>query len=347
VTVTSDPHKRSRPAARIGAAACVGAALAGALALSGCAEAQLGVALAKRANDSLTPEDQRAPSAVTAATQGPGAMPSRVAQKPGPRSAPARAPRSAPPPAREATPDRAVFFAEAATLWDGLPSMGGAWIAHPAANPGLMVEALNLETERSLRAPALRLAERAGHPPIQLSAEAALALGMSPGRLARVRLTGLREAPAPAPATEIAAADAAIETFALRTAAAAAAGAADVVQSTQPVPRPEATRVAAAPTPRTPAPNTMAPNTVAPATTALKAAQAQAAPYVQIGAFAEADNAAGAARKLRGRDLPAFEMPSGRLRLVLLGPFDDLDAAQAARDVAVANGFADAYITVR
>ncbi|MFT6773176.1 MAG: hypothetical protein ACJA1L_000884, partial [Paracoccaceae bacterium] len=189
MTVTSDPHKRSRPAARIGAAACVGAALAGALALSGCAEAQLGVALAKRANDSLTPEDQRAPSAVTAATQGPGAMPSRVAQKPGPRSAPARAPRSAPPPARGATPDRAVFFAEAATLWDGLPSMGGAWIAHPAADPGLMVEALNLETGRSLRAPALRLAERAGHPPIQLSAEAALALGMSPGRLARVRLT--------------------------------------------------------------------------------------------------------------------------------------------------------------
>jgi cell division septation protein DedD len=72
-----------------------------------------------------------------------------------------------------------------------------------------------------------------------------------------------------------------------------------------------------------------------------------AAPYVQVAAFGDPANAAETARRFRARDLPAFEMPAGGLRLVLLGPFDTMDAARRARDIAAADGFADAYVAVR
>ncbi|MFT6226538.1 MAG: hypothetical protein ACJARE_000932 [Paracoccaceae bacterium] len=331
--------------------------MASVLLLSACAEAHLGVALAKRANATLS--GNGAPSATQPATTGPGAAPARAAQLPAdkPRAADDLALAGGadggvaggvdrPPMIRDA----ALFFAEAQTLWDGLPSMGGVWAAHPGIGRAMVVEAVNLDTGRSMRLPALRLNQRPGRPVIQLSAEAALALGMAPGRLTMVRLTGLRAKPAsPAPG--------AVETFVIAAPAPApairpdiAATAATGVAPPADAPPRDAGTLAAlspgnAPTP-TQRPGAVKATAPIPATR-VAMVPSSAAPYVQVGAFGEPSNAGTAAALLRARGLTVVQIPAGRLSRVLLGPFDDMFAARRARDLAVQIGFADAYLTVQ
>jgi hypothetical protein len=332
---TGAPAPRLRVIASIGASigASTGAWI-GALVLiglaSGCTEAHVGVALAKRAHDTLgLAQEPDGPISVSATGYAPET-----------RSPAQPAALQWPPAAADEAPmlrDPSLFQAEARTLWDGLPSMGGAWVAHPAAGAAMMVEATNLDTGRSLRLPMLRISERAGRPPIQMSADAALRLGMAPGRLTPVRLIGLRAMPeAPAPRLsgdgarddrdDGARDDAELAGTAARAAQDAAAAKNDAAAAKSiaaPMARPKAAALAE-PT----------------------AAQ-DAAPYVQVAAFGDPANAAETARRFRARDLPAFEMPAGGLRLVLLGPFDTMDAARRARDIAAADGFADAYVAVR
>lgn len=329
------------------------AALAGALALSACAEAQLGVALAKRANATMSVD--QAPSAAHPATAGPGAAPARAAQPPrdtraayddhalnGDADVPAM------------IRDAALFSAEAQTLWDGLPSIGGAWVAHPGVGRNLTVEAVNLDTGRSKRLPALRLTQRPGRPVIQLSAEAALALGMAPGRLTMVRLTGLRLRPAPpkAPPGAQARSPGAVETFGIAAAPPATTPDPALTAARTPAPavRPDLKQSAPpAPTPTAPTMDIAALSPAAappPARRPAAAAPATAGPYVQIGAFGDRANAAAAAALFRARGLRVSELPAGRLSRVLLGPFDDLSGARAARDAAAGAGFSDAYVYV-
>jgi len=297
---------------------------------SGCTEAHVGVALAKRAHDTLgLAQEPDGPISVSATGYAPET----------PSPAQPAALRWAPAAADEAPMlrDPSLFQAEARTLWDGLPSMGGAWVAHPAAGAAMMVEATNLDTGRSLRLPMLRMSERAGRPPIQMSADAALRLGMAPGRLTPVRLIGLRAMPeAPAPRLSDDGArndrddgardDAELAGTAARAAQDAAAAKNDAAAA-KPIAAPMARPKAAA--------------------LAEPTAAQDAAPYVQVAAFGDPANAAETARRFRARDLPAFEMPAGGLRLVLLGPFDTMDAARRARDIAATDGFADAYVAVR
>jgi cell division septation protein DedD len=317
--------------------------MASVLLLSACAEAHLGVALAKRANATLS--GNGAPSAAQPATTGPGAAPARAAQLPAdkPRAADdlalaggAEGGADRPPMIRDA----ALFFAEAQTLWDGLPSMGGVWAAHPGIGRSMVVEAVNLDTGRSMRLPALRLNQRPGRPVIQLSAEAALALGMAPGRLTMVRLTGLRAKPAsPAPG--------AVETFVIAAPAPApairpdiaATAATGVVPPADAPPRDAGTLAALSPG--------NAPTPAQRPATRVAMVPSSAAPYVQVGAFSQPSNAGTAAALLRARGLTVVQIPAGRLSRVLLGPFDDMFAARRARDLAVQIGFADAYLTVQ
>lgn len=371
----------------------------------------------------------------------------------------------------------ARFQVEETTLWDGRPSLGGAWAAHPSVEGQLMVEAENLDDGRRIRLPALRLLQRAGRPTLQLSAEAARALAMRPGRPTRIRLTALVPSTAPTPPArgedapaeimpavetfEIAAAETPAETLAAEAAPEAAAAAqptpaaesetaAETTAETgtetaaqtaaAPASAPSAPGATASPAPsdtaldpriaaavgaaaagaaaeETPAAPPMDPEgaaaaTSAPATAtahkgtptaaaqpapapapapvaeAQAAAEAQtpalpeapaaapapalrpaAAPasasasappatparasgdvpalYVQIGAFGRPDNAAGAAARFRALGQPVETVPAGRLQRILLGPFASIGAAQAALDVARAQGFADAYMAAR
>ena len=78
--------------------------------------------------------------------------------------------------------------AEAVVMWDGAPSLGGAWIAHPDHDgPGAPL--VTLTTEDGTRTEA-RLVRRGGDARgYLLAAETARALGLEPGEPARLTVT--------------------------------------------------------------------------------------------------------------------------------------------------------------
>lgn len=115
-----------------------------------------------------------------------------------------------------------VFQKTDQALWDGRPSLGGTWVAHEDAVDPEKVTIRNDVTGKTVQAALFR--KELGQPgtPFQLSADAAVALGINAGAPTPITVTALRRkevpkpAPAPAPETApatdaIAAADAAID----------------------------------------------------------------------------------------------------------------------------------------
>ena len=102
---------------------------------------------------------------------------------------------TAPPAAEAEAPAPEVFDLAAPGLWDGRPSLGGVWVAHPEvdtpervliASGGAQVDGALFRRER----------ESAG-PPFQLSSAAATELGIPPGVTRDLRVTALRPVAAP------------------------------------------------------------------------------------------------------------------------------------------------------
>ena len=85
-----------------------------------------------------------------------------------------------------------VFQVSAEGLWDGRPSLGGVWVAHPdATSPERVLIALAGDDAEVTGALFRREGEAAG-PPIQISSQAAAALGLAPGQAAPLTVTALR-----------------------------------------------------------------------------------------------------------------------------------------------------------
>ena len=96
-------------------------------------------------------------------------------------------------------PEAFSFAGEA--LWDGRPSLGGVWVAHPDVEaPGRVLIRLP-ETGAEVTGAIFRRQGEAAGPPMQVSSDAASALGLVAGRPAALEVTALRppEAPAAAP----------------------------------------------------------------------------------------------------------------------------------------------------
>ncbi|TYO88426.1 Meckel syndrome type 1 protein [Oceanicella actignis] len=91
--------------------------------------------------------------------------------------------------------DPAAFDVEGLTLWDGAPSLGGVWAAHPGIRGPLRGRIRNLDGGAFVDGALLGREGWLAGPSILLSAEAARALGIEPGQVARVRLTALAPAP--------------------------------------------------------------------------------------------------------------------------------------------------------
>ena len=145
-----------------------------------------------------------------------------------------------------------VFQATDSALWDGRPSLGGIWVASPDTQDPERVVMFNPATGKTVTGALFRRERDNPGPKLQVSSDAAEALGMLAGQPTEIRVTALRkvEVAAPAPATP-ASADAApaggkpapdaAETAALAT---AALGAADA-QSAAPTAAPTAAGTAA------------------------------------------------------------------------------------------------------
>ena len=103
-------------------------------------------------------------------------------------AAPARAGRSAG--ADVEAPE--VFNVTAQGLWDGRPSLGGVWVASPDARDPERVIIRNDATGETVIGALFRRERENPGPPIQISSDAAEALGLLAGQPAKVTITALR-----------------------------------------------------------------------------------------------------------------------------------------------------------
>lgn len=196
-----------------------------------------------------------------------------------------------------------VFGVTDRGLWDGRPSLGGVWVAHPDVVDPERVIVRNTANGKSVIAALFRRERANPGPVLQVSSDAAAALGMLAGSPAPLQVTALRRVEAPAPA----------------------AAAAPVVAATAPA--------AAAPRP-TPAP-TPAPAQPAPAPAAA------AGFMVQVGTFASQASADTAIAKLRAAGIAAdarAQRVSGRDRfIVTAGPVADQAGLDKIRELGFDN----------
>lgn len=116
-----------------------------------------------------------------------------------------------------------IFQATDSALWDGRPSLGGIWVASPDVTNPERVVMVNPATGKTVTGALFRRERENPGPKLQISSDAAEALGILAGQPTTLRVTALRKQEVAAPATEPAAAAApageAAETAARATAA--------------------------------------------------------------------------------------------------------------------------------
>jgi cell division septation protein DedD len=270
-----------------------------------------------------------------------------------------------------------TFTATDQGLWDGRPSLGGVWVAHPSATSPERVVVRNPSTGKETTGALFRRERDMPGPRIQVSSDAAAALGMvagSPVELTIVAIVRERTPVAPPPsASGEAIASGGIEAAPLAPSATAAAAVATVAATPAPAPtsedrpasRPE--RSAATPAPATPAPAPAAAApapapaapapapapAAAPAAPAAPAATASQAPlaggsFIQVGIFSQESNAEGTAATLRDAGIvPAVRQQESNGKTVwrvLVGPVATASDRAALLDKVRELGFADAYV---
>jgi hypothetical protein len=90
-----------------------------------------------------------------------------------------------------------VFDVADEGLWDGRPSLGGVWVAHPGATDPERVIIRNTETGRFVIGALFRRERDNPGPPLQVSSEAAAALDLLAGNPTNLQVTALRRADPP------------------------------------------------------------------------------------------------------------------------------------------------------
>ncbi|MBF9049759.1 SPOR domain-containing protein [Roseobacter sp. HKCCD9010] len=226
-----------------------------------------------------------------------------------------------------------VFQVTDSGLWDGRPSLGGVWVAHPDATDPERVIIRDTTSDRFVIGALFRRERDNPGPALQVSSDAAAALNLIAGQPTELNVTALRREaepePLPEPASEevatTGAAPESIEAQALDPIAAAAA-AIDESETTETV-------AASAPAP-SPAPAS------APASNLDR-------PFIQIGIFSVEENANNTAQALRtaGMVPTIYDQTSNDRRFwrVVVGP----SRTRAERDQLLQTvrglGFQDAY----
>lgn len=222
-----------------------------------------------------------------------------------------------------------VFHVTASGLWDGRPSLGGVWVAHPDVAEPERVIIRNEDNSKFVIGALFRRERDNPGPALQVSSDAAETLGMLAGAPANLNVTALRREEAAQPAaTPESAPEAQPDT------PAEALEAADGI-TTQTLGGGEA--------PATPADAAPAP---APAQTEV-AASSLDRPFIQLGIFSVEDNATGLAADMTAKGLPARVATSTvqgqRFWRVVVGPAGSSTQRDAYLEQIKSQGFADAY----
>ncbi|WP_137701509.1 SPOR domain-containing protein [Marimonas lutisalis] len=223
-----------------------------------------------------------------------------------------------------------VFQVTEAGLWDGRPSLGGVWVAHPDVKDPERVIIRNTSNNKFVVGALFRRERENPGPRLQVSSDAAEALGMLAGQPSQLNVTALRreEVAEEPPVEETAALDAPDEVKATAldpVAGAAAAIDAAAAQDTQ-----TAAAAAAAPKPAAkPKPSGLA------------------KPYIQIGIFSVEKNANNTAVAMRQAGMvPTVKKQKLKGKTfwrVLVGPATNSAERAALLKKIKASGFTDAY----
>jgi rare lipoprotein A len=237
-----------------------------------------------------------------------------------------------------------IFQVTDSGLWDGRPSLGGVWVAHPDVTDPERVIIRNQENGTFVIGALFRRERDNPGPALQVSSDAAEALQMLAGAPAQLNVTALRreEAATPAPAEATAAFDEApaIETAALDP----IAGAAAAIEAAEGLDASATADVAPAVTTTSldsAAPVAEAAPPPAPSTSELNR------PYIQLGIFSVEANANALASDLQAKGLStrvvAQESQGKSFWRVLVGPAQTEAERDGLLERVKAEGFADAY----
>lgn len=229
-----------------------------------------------------------------------------------------------------------IFEVTEAGLWDGRPSLGGVWVAHPTATDPERVIIRNEDNGRFVIGALFRRERDNPGPALMVSSDAAAALNILAGSPTRLQVTALRRedvpepviAPppdTPPPVQGTAAPGAAITATPLADPIAAAEAA---IARSDPAAAPQPSAVAAAP-----------------------ANGALDRPFVQIGIFSVEQNATNTAQALRGAGLVTtiYDQTSNGRRFwrVVVGPAQTAAERAATLETVRGLGFQDAYVVTR
>ena len=267
-----------------------------------------------------------------------------------------------------------VFQVAEEGLWDGRPSLGGVWVAHPTADDPERVIIRNEENGRFVIGALFRREHDNPGPELMISSDAAAALNILAGDPTLVQVTALRREEIADPVVEpaegaeitLAAAEGtAVATPAITStpitatpigdpiaAAAAAISEAEIAAGiTSAGPASSAVPAQTAPAaPAAPAAVAAAPAPAAPAAPAATAS-ALAQPFVQIGIFSVQENANNTGQALRNAGLvpTIYDQSTNGRRFwrVVVGPAQTSADRDAILRTVRGLGFADAYVVAR
>lgn len=238
-----------------------------------------------------------------------------------------------------------VFEVTEAGLWDGRPSLGGVWVAHPDVTDPERVIIRNTANGNFVIGALFRREVDTPGPRVQVSSDAAATLGMLAGQPVQLNVTALRreEVPDAAP----------VEGTTEEMADAASTGAvpppSDVTETRLDPIASAAAAIDAAPQ-RPPATATAPVNPpLAPTASASQPARASSLdkPFLQIGIFSVEANANRAATSMRNAGMvPEVKQQTSQGKAfwrVLVGPAANATERGALLDKIKQEGFTDAY----
>lgn len=212
-------------------------------------------------------------------------------------------------------------------LWDGRPSLGGVWVAHPDVKDPERVIIRNQANGKFVVGALFRRERDIPGPSLQISSDAATSLGILAGAPSKLNVTALTKVQEPASGGEAQAAEAAtvdaapdVATATLDPVTTTASAAIDAAAAT-PAPAP------------TPAPPAQSSNL--------------SKPFIQIGIFSIEANAERAAKQMRGAGLAPTvkksEISGKTFWRVVVGPAATSSEQAKILSTIKSEGFTDAY----
>lgn len=226
-----------------------------------------------------------------------------------------------------------VFNVTDQGLWDGRPSLGGVWVAHPDVTEPERVIIRNEANGKFVIGALFRRERELPGPNLQMSSDAAAALNVLAGAPAPLNVIALRR-------------EEAEETAEAEAAAQSVQAPSDVTETTlDPIASAEQAIDAADPAPAAASP--VAPAAAKPPAPAPKPASSLSKPFVQIGIFSVEANAERAAKQMRGAGLvptvKKSEINGKPFWRVVVGPVTSPSELNSLIKKIKGEGFSDAY----